>query len=179
TEAHEFLAADHLDQARHIARATERDLHVQLVAQRGRWRRIEHPGLEVIDSLFGRLVDRSGSRAARGARPQLAGAAHEFVAAQLIERRVDAGGGEARGAKTLIEALRQLIPVPGALDHESQHRMLGRHSRPSWSTVVYAEATRISDFVHSNHAMNQTEWNFVQVDDMCLSGCQPHALHLR
>src|ERR1700709_2225794 len=132
---------------------------MQLVTQRRHRRGIEHPRLEVVDALLGRLVDRAWSRTTGRARAHLAGAANELVAAQLVERRVHAGRREPRRAKALIEPLGELIPIPGTLDHEPQYRVLRRHSRPSWSTGVNPKGTRIDACLHSNQAMNQTRWN--------------------
>jgi len=81
--------------ARDVARTAQCDLHVQLVAQRRRRAGVEHPGLEVLDALVGRLVDRPRRGPSRAPGAHLAGAADQLVAAQLVKRRVDARRREA------------------------------------------------------------------------------------
>src|SRR6202035_5800018 len=117
---------------------------------------------EVLDASVGRLVDRARRRTPSPAGAHLAGAADQLVAAQLVECRVDARWREARGSEPLLKSLCELIPIAGTLDHEPQYRVLRRHSRPSSSTGVCADGTRIDAVLHSKHGMNHAEWNWPQ-----------------
>jgi hypothetical protein len=101
-QTRQLLTVDSVDQPPKVAGATERDLHVQLVTQRRRGGRAEHPRLEVIHALLGRLVDHPRRRATIRTRRDLLGSAHQLLPAQLIECRIHARRRERARTKALL-----------------------------------------------------------------------------
>ena len=118
---------DQIDQARQVAGSAERDLHVQLVAQRRRRRGAEKPRFEVA-----RRPRRSPRRSSAElhvspvrapARPRRGRTRHGSADPVRSTRRTGRSG----GAETLVQALCKLVTVAGTLDHEPQNRVLRRH----------------------------------------------------
>ena len=168
-DACQFLTVDHVDQTRQVARAAQRDLQMQLIAQRRCGRGAEHPGFEILDTLVGRLVDHPRRSTLGGAGPHLPCGADELVAAQLVKGGVDTGRRKTGGTKALLQTLRQLISITGALDHEAQYCVLRRQFGPSSRTFVQAEGIPNSGGTHTNRGMNQMGSNSSGADSLRLS----------
>ena len=94
------------------------------------WRgRLLHPGAEMLATLVRRRVDQAGRCPACLTGTLLRHRLHVSLARQHVQCSVHAGGLPTPRAKAITQALRQIVPVPWALDDQSEHRMPRAHRR--------------------------------------------------